>query len=81
MKYLTLFYEGNKIEVHNNILGKETIFYNDQMVSKKFSLLGAKHLFEVTEDGQVVNYEVAIKYNEYGLGFCVYRNNQPILLQ
>lgn len=81
MKYVTLFHNGNQIEVHNSLMGKETIKYNGEVVSSKSSFFGAKHAFWVIEDGEEVEYKVLISFNwKIGIGFDIFRNGEPLFL-
>ena len=81
MKYVTLFHNGNQIEVHNSMMGKETIKYNGEVVSSKSSFFGAKHSFWVEEDGDHVEYKVLISFNwKIGIAFDIYRDEEPLFL-
>jgi uncharacterized protein YxjI len=82
MKYLTLNIDNTKsIEIHNSLLGKETIFYNGEQVSQKKSIFGATHEFEVLENGKEVKYKVEIGLRfSVGVSCNIYRNEDPILL-
>ncbi len=53
---------GNKIEIDLLSLfsGKETVYYNGEIVSQKKSLLGSIHTFEVIENGENVKYEIKV---------------------
>ena len=66
MKVLVV--NGNKIEIDLLSLfsGKETIYYNGEIVSQKKSLLGSLHSFNVKENGVDVQYEIKV-----GLGFPI----------
>lgn len=46
MKILSIYLDGNHIEYHNSLFGLETILCNGEVVSKKYSLMGANHRFE-----------------------------------
>ena len=82
MRYLTLYIDKSKtIEIHNSLLGNETIFYNKEEVSKKWSFLGAKHEFSVIENGEQINYKIEIGLRlAIGVSCNIYRNDEPILL-
>ena len=81
MKYVTLFHNGNQIEVHNSMMGKETILYNGEEMSSKSSFFGARHEFWVIEDDEDVKYEVLISFNwKIGIAFDIYRNGDPLFL-
>lgn len=82
MRYLTLNINPTaRIDIDNSIWGKETIKYNDKVVSEKTSIFGSVHNFEQEENGEVSKYEVRIGLNMFkGVTFNIYRNNQAILL-
>lgn len=82
MRYLTLYIDKTKIiEIHNSLLGNETIYYNEKEVSKKWSILGSKHEFDVTENGGQVKYKIEIGLRfTVGVSCNIYRNDEPILL-
>ena len=49
MKYTEFKANGNIVEFHNSVFGKETIFVNGEIISEKFSLFGTEHLFRLNE--------------------------------
>lgn len=53
--------ENNVIEIHNNWVGKQTIIFNGQVVSKKFAFSGTDHYFTVFKDGKDVPYILTTK--------------------
>ena len=57
---------GNKIEIDLLSLfsGKETIYYNGEIVSQKKSFWGSSHTFKVKEEGMDTQYEIKV-----GMGF------------
>ena len=81
MRYLTLNINPNaRIDIDNDIWGKETIRYNNEIVSEKSSVLGSVHTFEKEENGEIAKYEVRIGLNFFRITFDIFRNNQAILL-
>jgi hypothetical protein len=58
----------NKIEIDLLSLfsGKETIYYNGEIVSQKKSIWGSLHSFKVIENGGDVQYEIKV-----GVGFPI----------
>ena len=82
MRYLTLNINSNaRIDIDNSIWGKETIKYNDEIVSERSSFWGAVHNFEKPENGEIAKYEVRIGLNFFkGVTIDIFRNNQAILL-
>jgi hypothetical protein len=63
-----LVVNGNKIEINLLSLfsGKETIYYNGEIVSQKKSLWGGLHSFNVKENGIDTLYEIKV-----GMGFPI----------
>jgi len=63
-----LLVNGNKIEIDLVSLfsGKETIYYNGEIVSQKKSLFGGLHTFKVVENGVDAQYEIKV-----GMGFPI----------
>jgi hypothetical protein len=61
-----LVVNDNKIEIDLLSLfsGKETIYYNGEIVSQKKSLWGSLHAFSVKENGVDAHYEIKV-----GMGF------------
>lgn len=81
MRYLTLNINQNtRIDIDNDIWGKETIRYNGEIVSEKSSIFGSVHSFEKEENGEIAKYEVRIGLNLFRITFDIFRNNQAILL-
>lgn len=81
MRYLTLNINPNaRIDIDNDIWGKETIRYNGEIVSEKSSFFGSVHSFEKEEDGEIAKYEIRISLKFLRIGFDIFRNNQAILL-
>ena len=63
--------DGNNIEVLNNGIGQETIKYNGEEVSKKFSLMGATHIFTVNEGGAAALYEAKLTNSWHGMSVSI----------
>ena len=72
MKFTTIFLENNKIEIHNSILGKETIKVNNAIVSSKSSITGTEHSFNIIENGIETNCKVKMGFNLYGVAMDFY---------
>ena len=62
------------------VTGIENVFYNGEVVSSKRSILGARHEFEVEEDGQPVTYEVKLGMRWHGLTGWAYLKRDGKLL-
>ncbi len=56
MQYHKFTQGDTTIEFHNNWLGEETVIVNGQIVSKKYSVWGTNHYFNVMEDGRHARY-------------------------
>ena len=82
MRVLTLNISNEiKLDCFNSMFGQESIYYNDELVSEKRSMWGATHNFEIEEDGEIANYKIVYKHDDYGgIRVNIYRNNTVILL-
>lgn len=80
MRYLTLTIGDQLLSVDNSWSGVETIRMNGEVVSQKFSFLGARHKFSWIEQHESVNYEVKIGLGVNGIYYDIHRNNEPVLL-
>lgn len=79
MIFTTIYLENNKIEIHNSLLGKETIKVNDAIVSSKSSITGTEHTFNVIENGTESNCKVILGYGLNGVVFDFYKNDRPVI--
>ena len=79
MKILSVFTNGNEIAIRNNLWGQEIILYNNTEVSRKSSLFGATHCFEVWEERELVEYVVKLGFNVHGVSMNVWRNGEFIV--
>jgi len=75
MIYSSIYIDNLRIEIHNNLLGRETIKVNDEIVSSKYSLLGAKHSFKFEE----VDFELTLRTTIFGVVFDLSKNGVPII--
>ncbi|MEN0005068.1 MAG: hypothetical protein AAF798_13035, partial [Bacteroidota bacterium] len=78
-KVMTLFHEDNQIEIHNSLLGQETVYYNGEEVSSKWSLFGKLHSFTVEENEELIEYKVTTLLHLHGVGFDIWRDGKPLL--
>lgn len=61
--------------------GKETIFYNGNLVSSKYTLFGTKHNFVVLENDHDTEYVIVIGFkNLLRIGFDIFRDGKALLL-
>jgi len=79
MKFTTIYLEDNKIEIFNSILGRETIKVNGEIVSDKYSITGAEHIFSITEKGTIANCKLRMGFGLNGVVFDLYKNQKPIV--
>lgn len=81
MKFSTLFLYGQKIEVFNSWLGKESIKVNGEEKSSKYSLFGTTHSFQF-EDEEGVSHDCQISFgmNLTGVVMDVYLDKQPVIV-
>lgn len=79
MKYMTINLEDHKIELHNNLLGKESVFVNDQKVSSVSSLFGTEHNFEVSDGEASTKYMLKTKMGRGGVAIDLYKNGSPVI--
>jgi tetratricopeptide (TPR) repeat protein len=52
------------IEFHNNWLGEEKVYVNGQLVSRKSSVFGTNHRFNLIENGNQVRYVLSSKLTD-----------------
>ncbi len=64
MQYKKVILGDTIIEFHNSWLGEETVIVNGQMVSRKSSILGTDHLFQVEEDGELARYVLTTRIGD-----------------
>lgn len=77
----TVVHNGHTIEIPGmTATGREDVRYNGELVSSKYSILGARHEFEVQEDGAAVSYEVKLGMRWHGLtGWAYLKRNGELL--
>jgi hypothetical protein len=68
---------SHELQLVGDATGKETIIYDNQIVSNKRNLgLSSTHHFEASENGKTAKYEVTFKSSLSGLvKYAVKRNN------
>jgi hypothetical protein len=83
MRYLTLeINPETTLTLDNSILGKETIKINNQIMSEKSSLWGSTHMFDYTDLGEKMHFEVIIRFNLLnGILIDVSKNGEAILTE
>lgn len=75
MKLYSINLDSNVIELHNNLLGRETVYFNGQKVSSAFSIFGSTHAFRVNGD----DWELRVSTGMFGLGINLSKNHIPII--
>ncbi len=79
MQYQKLVSGDTIIEIHNNWLGEETVIVNGQIVSKKYSVWGTNHYFNVMEDGHTIRYILTTRVDgNMQVVLDLSRNGKPI---
>ena len=81
MRYLSLPIGNDLLEIHNNMwTGHETIYFNGEAVSRRFSFFGCEHFFTAENElGQTDRYVVKISFSWLGVVFDVFRNDVCLL--
>lgn len=64
MQYRKIIVVNTIIEFHNSWLGEETVIVNGQRVSRKSSILGTDHYFQVEEEGKLARYVLTTKVGD-----------------
>ena len=79
MKLLSVFSNGNEISIRYNFWAQEVIRYNGVEVSRKSSVFGATHWFEVQENRELIEYVIKLGINFGGTSMNVWRNGEAIV--
>jgi tetratricopeptide (TPR) repeat protein len=80
MYYKKLMVNNLLIEFHSDWLGVESVSVNGQLVSKKVSITGTDHPFNVIEEGRMTSYILSSKLlNGLEAGLDLRRNQRLIL--
>ena len=76
---ITIVHNGHviKIKAFSFFTGKETIWYDEKVVSTKHSIAGSTHIFNVEEE-KTVQYEVEIGARSFGCYVTVRRDGKLI---
>ena len=79
MRVVAVNIGGTVIELYNATwTGFETVYVNGEVASEKHSFFGTSHVFQVMEQGVLVNYEL-ISINKGGLVADIKRNGVYVL--
>jgi hypothetical protein len=80
MRILLVNIGDTTIEFDNNMwTGHENIYVNGELVSRKFSVFGTKHVFDVREDGEWTEYILTTGFGWQGIEASIWRNGVPIV--
>jgi tetratricopeptide (TPR) repeat protein len=79
MQYHKFTVEKTIIEFHNSWLGEETVIVNGKLVSKKSSIMGITHPFEVHEKGIDYMYELTSEMLNDGSVILHLRRNGKLI--
>ena len=74
----TLNYGNHTIEVQNSVWGNETVKYDSKIMVKGYSALGRSYHFNVMEENQPANYEIAFKAGFLSAHITIRRNGIAI---
>lgn len=81
MKILSVYYKNNEISLHNNLIGKKSVYYNGNLMESKWSLFGTKISFNVIEGNEEITYTAGFSYNNHGqYQGDVWRNYEPLVI-
>ena len=64
MQYRKVIIVYTIIEFHNSWLGEETVIANGKLVSRKSSILGTDHHFQVEEQGEIARYVLTTRVGD-----------------
>jgi hypothetical protein len=78
---MVISHNGQTIEIRvSSLTGKETVLYNGNEVSSKFSVMGTVHIFRTIESKEDVQYEVEIGSRWHGMShWTIVRRNWQII--
>lgn len=80
MKIIVVNIGDTRIEFDNNMwTGHENIYVNGKLVSRKFSFFGTDHVFDVEEDGELIEYILTTGFGWQGITARITRNGIPIV--
>ena len=80
MRILSVNIGTTNVVFDNNMWsGKEYVYVNGKLVSKKFSWFGTDHLFEVEENGEQAKYILTTGYGWMGITNRLTRNGVIIV--
>jgi seryl-tRNA synthetase len=54
--------EGHQIAANGVMSGKESVYVNDELVSKKWSFFGTKHYFKINNTDYLIDFEMASQF-------------------
>lgn len=80
MKIFAVNIGRTNIEFHNNMwTGHESIYVNGERISKKWSIFGASHYFEVEEEDGWADYVLTTGIGMMGVSTSLSRNGVSIV--
>ena len=80
MRVITVNIGQTNIEFDNCMwTGYESIYVNGKLVSKKFSVFGQDHSFDVAENGTWARYLLTVRFGLTGIKTDLFRNGVPII--
>ena len=77
MKRVEFTIDNSTIQFSNNWMGNETILVNGTPVSKKFSIFGTTHYFNIVNNGVMENYSITTKLSfKNNLVISLFKNDE-----
>lgn len=63
----------------DSVFCKQTVKVNDEVVSSKFYIIGAKHVFAIQEDEKAIKCKLTTGLGWYGAVISLYKDDRPII--
>ncbi len=78
MKVIKIYSDNDTLELFNNLIGKETVKINGEVVSTKYSFFGSTHTCSLLSNGEKVEYKVQFRPG-LPASFDIYKDGKPII--
>ncbi len=81
MQYATIHHAGHRIEIHNSLMGKETVLVDGVEVSSKRSIKGQTHTFSLSTEERRIPCEVkfSLGLNSMGVSLEFSADGKPVV--
>ncbi|WP_019502262.1 hypothetical protein [Pseudanabaena sp. PCC 6802] len=71
---------NHDIQLAFNLTGQEYVYYDNDIVSKKLNFwISSAHHFEVSEDNEIIKYDIILKPGLSGLMNCTIKRNSVLI--